>query len=85
LRPPYPNPPHKWADVIKAWADGAVIEHNMGGGDIWSVLTGLPHWYDKTKYRVAITPTLSAAEIERDEIVAEIEVLKQRVAALRVK
>lgn len=31
VTPSYPNPPHKHAELIKAWADGAEIEVKMGG------------------------------------------------------
>jgi hypothetical protein len=43
--------PHKHAEVIKAWADGAEIEHNLGGNSPWKA-TKDPMWYTDSEYRV---------------------------------
>jgi hypothetical protein len=40
---------HKHAEVIKAWADGAIIEVQCGRE--WFV-TNEPTWYEKNNYRV---------------------------------
>ena len=44
--------PHKHAEVIKAWADGAVIQFKEDCG-LWqdTSLTG-PNWYECIEYRV---------------------------------
>jgi hypothetical protein len=83
LVPPiYPNPPHKHAEVIKAWADGAEIECNGGSG--WFFIEGeYPDW--NVKYDFRIKPCPSPAEKERDEIRAEMEKLTKRLEALEVK
>lgn len=48
--------PHKWADAIKAFADGEAIEWRSGGGD-WQPLYGPPdfsvcEWRRKPKQRL---------------------------------
>lgn len=50
------NKPHKHAEVIKAWADGAEIEcrcpvNNSG----WSP-TNAPYWFEDYEYRVKPQP-----------------------------
>ena len=45
--------PHKWANEIKAWADGAVIEFRsieLTNGE-W-LLLHRPNWYEDVEYRV---------------------------------
>jgi hypothetical protein len=83
LEAPYPNPPHKHAEVIKAWADGAEIEaHNSLG---WHPLTSpYPEWRGAISYRIK-PASPSPAEKERDEIKAEMEKLTKRLEALEVK
>ena len=44
------NQPHKHAELIKAWADGAEIEWKNDVG-IWLVAQW-PEWNDKTEYRI---------------------------------
>jgi hypothetical protein len=51
---------HKWHKEIKAWADGAEIEHSYyteNGVDIWNVVDD-PRWsiYEADKYRIKPTP-----------------------------
>jgi hypothetical protein len=46
--------PHKHAELIKAWADGAKIEKNNGLG-YW-VETNHPDWMDWEIYRIKIEP-----------------------------
>ena len=45
--------PHKHAEAIKAWADGAKIEFKSKNG--WQLCND-PGWYDDYEYRVAPTP-----------------------------
>jgi hypothetical protein len=47
--------PHKHAEAIRAWADGAIIEVNCGHGDIWSIVDH-PSWALDKNYRVAVPP-----------------------------
>ncbi len=44
------NKPHKHAEVIKAWADGAVIQWQKENGD-WVRIEN-PGWHDTRRYRV---------------------------------
>ena len=77
----HPNPPHIHAECIKAWADGAVIEARVGGHPEWNAVDS-PTWSANRKYR--IKPTRSPAEIEKDQIVAEMGKLKERLNKLGV-
>jgi hypothetical protein len=54
------NTPHKHAEVIKAWADGAVIEIKSASSDDWHEVTN-PTWIKIREYRVKpeVTTTLS--------------------------
>jgi hypothetical protein len=45
--------PHKHAEAIRAWADGAIIEVNCGANDIWSIVDR-PSWALENNYRVAV-------------------------------
>lgn len=42
--------PHKHAEVIKAWADGAKIERKVDDGD-WETV-GCPLWNERYNYRI---------------------------------
>lgn len=43
--------PHKHAEVIKAWADGAEIEYRSNGYTGWCDAT-TPNWAEHLEYRV---------------------------------
>ena len=45
--------PHKHAEVIKAWAEGATIEFRHHKTHNWAVNYGSPNWYTDTEYRIA--------------------------------
>lgn len=47
--------PHKHAEAIRAWADGAQIEVSCGHADIWSLVEH-PSWVLDNNYRVAVPP-----------------------------
>lgn len=47
--------PHKHAEVIKAWADGAEIEYRSNPGSNW-VPTLSPSWFGCYEYRVKPEP-----------------------------
>lgn len=47
--------PHKHAELIKAWADGAVIQQRHLDSSEWSDTTK-PGWYGGTQYRVKPVP-----------------------------
>jgi hypothetical protein len=49
--------PHKHAELIKAWADGAEIEVNMpdvNGDDVWEYFNG--DWNEFREYRIKPEP-----------------------------
>lgn len=47
--------PHKHAKLIKAWADGGVVQV-MDRDGIWREFVGAPDWELKTKYRIKPEP-----------------------------
>lgn len=47
--------PHKHAEVIKAWADGAKIEYRLNKGDTWMSITN-PEWLSYAEYRAKKEP-----------------------------
>lgn len=51
------NKPHKHADVIKAWADGAEIEVREPYCTEWSI-TEAPIWLADREYRVKPKPVI---------------------------
>jgi len=51
------NKPHKHAEAIKAWADGAEIECRDADCN-WHMVNS-PGWYDDVQYRVKPVSTLS--------------------------
>jgi hypothetical protein len=52
------NKPHKHAEVIKAWADGAEIEYleTMTSKEPYWANAPMPKWSEETMYRVKQTP-----------------------------
>lgn len=55
-KPPYPNPPHKHAEIIKAWADGATIQFLSSTHRKWVDCEGnCPCWNRFAKYRIKPT------------------------------
>lgn len=44
--------PHKHAEVIRKWADGAQIQYSHNGVDWKDVLDNLPGFYSHTQYRL---------------------------------
>lgn len=77
--PSYPNPPHKHAELIKAWADGAEIHFFSDDLRDW-VLTEKPMWLTETRYRIA--PTNPNAD-KISEIETTISQLQQQVKELK--
>jgi hypothetical protein len=47
--------PHKHAEIIKAWADGAEIECKFDEFDSWAVVYP-PHWNPDYEYRIKPEP-----------------------------
>lgn len=53
------NKPHKHAECIKAWADGAEIEYYSDELSCWKDVTcNLPIWFEWSQYRVKPTPKI---------------------------
>jgi len=48
--------PHKHAKLIKAWADGAIIQWKDHFGDWNESSNNLPHWDESTEYRIKPEP-----------------------------
>ena len=48
--------PHKHAEVIKAWADGATIQYKVRQGEWMDVYDNDPSWNDWDEYRVKPEP-----------------------------
>ena len=54
--------PHKHADLIKAWADGAEIEYlKVGANSVWAVATS-PRWDGHGEYRIKPEPKPDVVE-----------------------
>jgi len=53
--------PHVHAEVIKAWADGHIIEYRFEGDSTWAEI-GVPQWNANTQYRVKpeVQPDITA-------------------------
>ena len=50
------NKPHKHADLIKAWADGAEVEYlDAGSASFWRSVTS-PRWDGQGEYRIKPEP-----------------------------
>lgn len=55
------NKPHKHAELIKKWADGAEIQYSENGRS-WSDCLRTPSWNLDTQYRVKPEVTTSLSE-----------------------
>jgi len=79
----YPNPPHKHADLIKAWADGADIECKQRAGTLkWRHLP-YPEWNTANEYR--IKPQLTEQQIKAKEIEDQLAKAEKEVKLLTMK
>ena len=52
--------PHKHAELIKAWADGAEIEYEYDGE--WFICFGNPAWQTNVEYRIKPEPKPDVVE-----------------------
>ena len=83
----YPNPPHKHADIIHAWADGAEIEcWRKSCGDCpaqWIKLSS-PAWLVTAKYRVKpVEPSKSQKQSEKEALQEQLAKIEQETATLK--
>lgn len=76
----YPNPPHKHAELIKAWADGAEIQYKSNALGKW-INSKSPMWGETAKYRIKPQPT--PQELEIGKIEEEMRKLADRVKELK--
>ena len=44
--------PHKHAELIKAWADGAIIQYYSHDDEWFDVIRNSPAWEEDQKYRI---------------------------------
>jgi hypothetical protein len=44
--------PHKHAELIKAWADGAIIQYYSHDDEWFDVIKNSPSWKEDQKYRI---------------------------------
>jgi hypothetical protein len=59
------NKPHKHAECIKAWADGAEIEVRSDDKDTWETKT-MPTWFNCLEYRIKPQPKIIKAYMHYD-------------------
>jgi hypothetical protein len=52
------NKPHKHAEYIKAWADGATIEYRMEDPHKW-IAVDKPSWREYNQYRIKPQPVIT--------------------------
>ena len=57
--------PHKHAELIKAWADGAEIEARQGDGTTW-VTVDAPSWSIHGTYRIKPEPKPDVVEYRQE-------------------
>ena len=79
-KPSYPNPPHKHAELIKAWADGADIEYQSRASGGWYCAVE-PDWSSKFKFR--IKPTKSDKEIQIEKLEQQAKDLAKEISKLK--
>ena len=79
--PVYPNKPHKHAELIKAWADGADIQAFSTWGGEWQDTVRAPSWHIDTQYR--IKPVKSDKDIQIEALEAQAKQLATDIAKLK--
>lgn len=68
--------PHKHAELIKKWADGATIQSrnpNYGSADVgpeWTT-SHLPFWYDFVEYRVKPAPVYPKSSLTLTDLIEQ--------------
>lgn len=81
VRSAHPNPPHRHAELIKAWADGAEIELK-GFNNEWKLMGGQSiAWFNSSTYR--IKPTKSAKDIKLEELQVQAQKLADEIKELQ--
>ena len=54
--------PHKHADIIKAWADGAEIEFFASHSNEWKPIGANPQWFESLSFRIKPEPKPDVVE-----------------------
>lgn len=60
--------PHKYAEVIKAWADGAEIEMREENSSGSWIPNDRPHWEPRIEYRVKPEPVYPESSLTHAEV-----------------
>lgn len=55
--------PHKHAELIKAWADGAEIQYRLSPEEEWKDIRS-PLWWDCNEYRIKQKPKYETAKFD---------------------
>jgi hypothetical protein len=81
----YPNPPHKHAEIIKAWADGATIQINEDHMwfDYCPYVDGEVFGVFSTDFEFRIKPQKTEREIEIERIESEMRKLADSLKELK--
>lgn len=61
------NKPHKHAELIKAWANGAEIESRYDSDSKWTTCDP-PYWYVDKEYRIKPQPVVQKMYMHYDNI-----------------
>ena len=81
VKPNYPNPPHKHAELIKAWADGAEIEcKQTSSSENWSYI----HNPDFRSNEYRIKPTKSDKDVQIEKLEQQARDLADEISKLKV-
>lgn len=82
-KPTYPNPPHKHAELIKAWADGAEVEF-LNLNSIWKPMSFKTINFVTDEHRqFRIKPTKSDKEIQIEKLEEQAKQLAKDIAKLK--
>lgn len=77
----YPNPRHKHADIIHAWAEGADVESSDNNGKSPWVSCEVPQWKSLVCYRVK--PSKSQKQTEKEALQEQLAKIEQETATLK--
>jgi len=86
----YPNPPHKHAELIKTWAEGAEIQFKKSGETRWlDYAVGLnPQWHLDVAYRIKPSvdeEKLHGLNVKLDKLKNSMEELEENMRQVKAK
>jgi len=64
------NKPHKHAELIHKWADGAEIEFKDEADGKWKRPPGVPQWNEATEYRIKPEPQYPKTSMSDQQIMS---------------